>query len=167
MQAEVLAEAAQDDDVGPQDGLFHDARVVLGVGELQERLVDDDQVQVLELIHEVDDRTAAEEAAVGVVRVADDGDTGAAGADELDVLGRVQSEAVGLHEREHVDPLAGLHGLVGPAAEGGDGDGEDSRTSRWSIQVISSVEPLPIATQLGGSWSSAHSSAVIVSALLG
>lgn len=44
--------------------------------------------------------------------------------DELDVLGRVQSEAVGLHEREHVDPLAGLHGLVGPATEGGDGDGE-------------------------------------------
>jgi len=49
----------------------------------------------------------------------------------------------------------------------GTGMARDSRTSRWSIQVISSVEPLPIATACGGSWSRLHSSAVIVSALLG
>ena len=49
----------------------------------------------------------------------------------------------------------------------GTGIARDSRTSRWSIQVMSSVEPLPIATYCGGSWSSEHSSAVMVSALLG
>ncbi|MCF0086350.1 hypothetical protein B0E37_01404 [Streptomyces sp. MH192] len=49
----------------------------------------------------------------------------------------------------------------------GTGTASDSETSRWSIQVISSVEPLPIATQAGGSWSSSHSSAVMVSAPLG
>lgn len=49
----------------------------------------------------------------------------------------------------------------------GTGMARDSRTIKWSIQVISSVEPLPIATQLGGSWSRVQSSAVIVSALLG
>ncbi len=49
----------------------------------------------------------------------------------------------------------------------GTGTARDSRTRRWSIQVISSVEPLPIATHCGGSWSRLHSSAVMVSALLG
>ena len=33
----------------------------------------------------------------------------------------------------------------------GTGVARDSMTSRWSIQVISSVEPLPIATACGGS----------------
>ncbi len=42
-----------------------------------------------------------------------------------------------------------------------------SRTSRWSIQVISSVEPLPIATVLGWSPSVEQSSSVIVPASLG
>ena len=42
-----------------------------------------------------------------------------------------------------------------------------SFTSRWSIQVISSVEPLPIATVCGCSPSSMASSAVMVSAELG
>ncbi|PSK50171.1 hypothetical protein B0E38_05459 [Streptomyces sp. 111WW2] len=49
----------------------------------------------------------------------------------------------------------------------GTGTARDSRTRRWSIQVISSVEPLPIATHCGGTWSRLHSSAVMVSALLG
>ncbi len=42
-----------------------------------------------------------------------------------------------------------------------------SRTSRWSIQVISSVEPLPMATVLGCRPSVELSSAVMVSASLG
>lgn len=42
-----------------------------------------------------------------------------------------------------------------------------SRTRRWSIQVISSVEPLPIATVCGLSPSVVLSSEIIVSALLG
>ncbi|CAM5508839.1 hypothetical protein SGRIM128S_07220 [Streptomyces griseomycini] len=49
----------------------------------------------------------------------------------------------------------------------GTGTASDSRTSKWSIQVMSSVEPLPIATHCGGSRSRLHSSAVMVSALLG
>lgn len=49
----------------------------------------------------------------------------------------------------------------------GTGMARDSRTIKWSIQVISSVEPLPIATHCGGSWRRLQSSAVIVSALLG
>ncbi len=124
VQAEVLAEAAQHDDVGPQHGLLDDGRFGLGVRELQERLVDDDQVEVGHGVHELHDGVLVQKAAVGVVGVADDGDTRAPGADELGVLSEVEGEAAGLLEREHVDPLAGLHGLVGPAAEGGDGDGE-------------------------------------------
>jgi hypothetical protein len=49
----------------------------------------------------------------------------------------------------------------------GTGMARDSRTSRWSIQVMSSVDPLPMATHWGGSWSRLHSSPVMVSALLG
>ncbi|CAM5573750.1 hypothetical protein STENM223S_05361 [Streptomyces tendae] len=82
-------------------------------------------------------------AAVGVVRVADDGDAGAARPDELGVLREVQGEAAGLLEREHVDPLAGLHGWSVQRPKVGTGTASDSRTSRWSIQVISSVDPCP------------------------
>ncbi len=124
VQTEVLAEAAQHDHVGPQHGLLDDARLDLGVRELQERLVDHDQVQVGHRVHELHDRVLVQKAAVGVVRVADDGHPGTPGPDELGVLGEVQGESAGLLEREHVDPLAGLHRLVGPAAEGRDRDGE-------------------------------------------
>ncbi len=124
VQAEVLAKAAQHDDVGPQHRLLHHRRLRLRVGELQERLVDDDQVEIGHGVHELHDGVPVQEPAVGVVGVADHGGTGAAGPDELGVLREVEGEAAGLLEREHVDPLAGLHGLVGPAAEGGDGDGE-------------------------------------------
>lgn len=49
----------------------------------------------------------------------------------------------------------------------GTGTARDSRTSKWSIQVMSSVEPLPIATVCGLRPRTWHSSAVMCSALLG
>ena len=153
---------------GPDHRLLDDARLGLRVRELQERLVDDDQVQVGHGVHELHERVLVQEAAVGVVRVADDRDPGAAGADELGVLREVQGESAGLLEREHVDPLAGLHRLVGPAAEGGDGDGEGLADQ----QVVDPGDEFgrAVAHRHGtaaGSWSRLHSSAVIVSALLG
>ncbi len=124
VQAEVLAEAAQDDDVGAQHRLPHDAGFGLRVGELQEGLVDHDEVPVGHRVHELHQRLLVQIAAVGVVGVADHHRPRPPGPDELGVPGEVEGEAGGLLEREHVDPLAGLHRLVGPAAEGGDGDGE-------------------------------------------
>ncbi len=124
VQAEVLAEAAQDDDVGPQHRLLDDARLGLRVGELQERLVHDHQVKVRHGVHELHDGLLAQIAPVRVVRVADHRHPRPPCPDEVRVLGEVQREAVRLLEREHVDPLAGLHRLVRPAAEGGDGDGQ-------------------------------------------
>ncbi|PPS90384.1 hypothetical protein BZZ08_01087 [Streptomyces sp. MH60] len=124
VQPEVLAEAAQHDDVGAQHRLLDHAGFGLRVGELQEGLVDHHQVPVGHRVHELHQRLLVQIAAVRVVGVADDHGPGAPGPDELGVPGEVEGEAAGLLEREHVDPLAGLHGLVGPAAEGGDGDGE-------------------------------------------
>ncbi len=124
VQPEVLAEAAQHDDVGAQHRLLDHAGFGLRVGELQEGLVDHHEVPVGHRVHELHQRLLVLVAAVGVVGVADHHGPGPPGPDELGVPVEVEGEAAGLLEREHVDALAGLHGLVGPAAEGGDGDGE-------------------------------------------
>src|SRR5690606_3008235 len=49
---------------------------------------------------------------------------GAAAADERDVVVDVEREVPALLQRIHVDPVAGLQRLGGPAAEGGAGDRE-------------------------------------------
>src|SRR5690606_40741421 len=51
--------------------------------EVEERLVHHDEVQVDQQVQQPDDLAARDVAAVGVVRVADDGDARAAGADEV------------------------------------------------------------------------------------
>src|SRR5690606_3626303 len=86
--------------------------------------VHDHQVEVDELVEQAQHLVLGQVAAVGVVRVADDGDPGAAAADERGVVVDVEREVPALLQRIHVDPFAGLQRLVGPAAEGGDGDRE-------------------------------------------
>src|SRR5690606_5072004 len=109
---------------GPDAGRVGDAGVRLGVDEVEERLVYHDEVQVDQQVQQPDDLAARDVAAVGGVRVADDGDARAAGADEVHERVHVELEAAQLVQLEHVDALAGLHRLVRPAPERRDRGGE-------------------------------------------
>lgn len=129
--------------------------------------VDHDQVQVRQRVEDPDDGVPGQEAAVGIVGVAEHGGPLATGPDEPGERGgsSVKPCSSGSGNMSTRLPVSIDWSVHRPKV--GTGVARNSATSRWSIQVMSSVDPLPMVTVWGFRPRTVQSSAVMVSAELG
>ena len=124
VQPQVLAQAFQHQHVLAASGLIGHRRDLVLVGEVDERLVDDDQVPVGQRVEEAEHGAAGQARPGRVVRVAHRRRAGSDPADEGGEGVHVQPELLLRLQGPRTHPLADLFGLIGPAAERRHGGGQ-------------------------------------------